>query len=429
MSALICFVNVVLFAAVSAEESTIDSIRRACTVYCKGPILHYVQISGIYNDSKTFVDMPMRVDPEIVNAAFLEIEDPYDVETIKDFLDTYFFEAGSDLDEWIPTDLHDNPQFIDNIDNADYQLWAKSLNELWLVLGRQVNESAKLNPQRTSYVPRNYPMIVPGGRFRESYYWDSWWIVRGLLICDMPQTAEYVMLNLLDDLNSFHFVPNGGRIYYLDRSQPPLLSEIVISIVEYYGWDSPNSTAVLNLAYPMLCAEYQWWMNPNNDHTVELSQCTQQDGLLCVLNRYHSNNTLPRPESYLADIETAGVEVTSPNWNTSTAQQQLLYRNIRTGAETGWDFSSRWLSPTVGPNGDPAYNLSTIDTTDIIPVELNAFLYRMELNLARMADHLFLEDASTYTSAAADRKSAIDAILWNESTSRLELYCVHCDWR
>ena len=56
------------------------------------------------------------------------------------------------------------------------------LNQLWLVLGRQVNISTHLYPQRTSFVPRNYPMIVPGGRFRESYYWDSWWIVRGLLV-------------------------------------------------------------------------------------------------------------------------------------------------------------------------------------------------------------------------------------------------------
>jgi alpha,alpha-trehalase len=61
-------------------------------------------------------------------------------------------------------------------------------------------------------------MVVPGGRFRESYYWDSYWIVRGLLLSDMHETAKFVILNFIEDINNFGFVPNGARIYYLDRS-------------------------------------------------------------------------------------------------------------------------------------------------------------------------------------------------------------------
>ena len=80
-------------------------------------------------------------------------------------------------------------------------------------------------------------MIVPGGRFHETYYWDSYWIVRGLLVSDMHVSAKYVILNFLEDIKNFGYVPNGGRIYQLDRSQPPLLSEM---IVEYYNHMKSN---------------------------------------------------------------------------------------------------------------------------------------------------------------------------------------------
>jgi alpha,alpha-trehalase len=394
------------------------NIERACAVYCEGDILHYVQISGIFNDSKTFVDMPMRVDPEEVTAAFADVTNPYDIVLLQSFLNQYFYEAGSDLDEWVPTDLKEYPSFIENIKNEDYQSWANSLNQLWLLLGRQVNVSATLYPQRTSFLPRQYPMIVPGGRFRESYYWDSWWIVRGLLVCEMPTTAEYVIRNLLDDLDHFNFVPNGGRIYYLDRSQPPLLSEMVVSVVEYYGWKSIAAKALLEAALPLLEREHDWWTNPANGHVLDI---TVQD-VTYTLNRYHSNSTTPRPESYLADIETAGVELDSPSWEEISPSQEALYRNIRSGAETGWDFSSRWLSPTANPtDGSPVYNLSTIDTTHIVPVDLNAFMYRMELNLAAMVQAVRPEDtaaADAYLEAATNRAQAVQALLWNASSSR-----------
>jgi alpha,alpha-trehalase len=408
------------------------SIARACSVYCEGDVLHYVQISGVYNDSKTFVDMPMKADPEDINSAFLNLSNPYDTNEIRSFLDAYFYEAGSDLDSWVPTDLLESPSFLEKV-SKKYRDWASELNQLWLVLGRQVNESASLYPQRTSFVPRQYPMIVPGGRFRESYYWDSWWIVRGLLVCEMPLTAKYVILNLLDDIKNFGFIPNGGRIYYLDRSQPPLLSEMVVSWLDYVGWSSPNGTEFLRTAYPLLQKEYNWWMNEENHHFLELSD-PLSPSTLYPLNVYHSNQTTPRPESYLADLETAEVNIDSVEWETISPSQAELYRNIRTGAETGWDFSSRWFQPILlsssssstfsssSSSPDEAvyqYNLSSIDTTHIVPVDLNSFMYRFELNLANFARHIGNDSmADSYQSAASLRREGINQILWNQSTSR-----------
>lgn len=397
-----------------------ENIKRACSIYCSGPILHYIQISNIYNDSKTFVDMPMKYNPEIILNAFNLINNPYNITELKIFLNKYFNIVGSDLNEWIPNDFKNIPNFLNNIDNNNkYKQWGYDLNQLWLVLGRQVNQSVIEYPQRHSFVPRNYPMIVPGGRFRESYYWDTWWIVRGLLVCDMPLTAKYVILNLMDDVTNFGFIPNGGRIYYLDRSQPPLLSEMIVSWLDYMGWSSQNSTEFLQTAYPILKKEYNWWMNPKNNHYYELYDSIQQQ--YYGLNIYHSNETTPRPESYLPDLETAEVEIYSPDWEDITPSQAELYRNIRTGAETGWDFSSRWFHPIL-KNENPSkfqYNLSTIDTTHIIPVDLNSYMYKFELNLARIATQVGDNTASEeYQLAANKRKEAINKFLWNETTFR-----------
>lgn len=125
--------------------------------------------------------------------------------------------------------------------------------------------------------------------------------MRGLLVCDMSSTAEYVLRNLLDDVDHFGFVPNGGRIYYLDRSQPPLLAEMAISIIEYYGWSSTEGQSLLADVYPVLQKEYSWWMNPLSGHVARLPL---PEGGEAWLNHYNSNASTPRPESYLEDMET-----------------------------------------------------------------------------------------------------------------------------
>jgi alpha,alpha-trehalase len=61
-------------------------------------------------------------------------------------------------------------------------------------------------------------IIVPGGRFRESYYWDTYWIVKGLKVSDMTNTAYNSVMNLLELADTYGFIPNGGRDYYLNRS-------------------------------------------------------------------------------------------------------------------------------------------------------------------------------------------------------------------
>lgn len=399
------------------------NVTEACSVYCTGDLLKAVQLAPLYNDSKTFVDMPMINDPSIVLQEFYQLAQPISNSALQDFVESQFLPAGSDLVTWVPNDWSSSPSILRRIDDPDYYSWTEGLNNLWLLLGRNVSLSVHQFPQRHSYLPRNYPMVVPGGRFRESYYWDSWWILQGLIACDMYQTSADVISNLLEDIDNFGYVPNGARIYYLGRSQLPVLSEMILMYYNYmasHGLDTVvsdganNNTKLIDFlqsAYYSLQREYSWWMNATSGHLVVVDD-------KYVLNRYHGNYTAPRPESYLEDYTNA------PNISegATSQQQSFFYRNVRAGAETGWDFSSRWIpfTGTYHNNTDITY----ISTMEMVPVDLNSIMYRLELNLAYIGQVLnssenvksnFDSNITFYLEAADARYEAIQAVLWDNN--------------
>ena len=123
--------------------------------------------------------------------------------------------------------------------------WATHVHELWRVLARLDADDydedvdgkggagdAEAARTTSSRIRLPYPAVVPGERFRETYYWDTYWIVLGLLTSEMPATALGVTNNLLYMVTTYGFVPNGARVYYLNRSQPPLLSSCVSAVYE-----------------------------------------------------------------------------------------------------------------------------------------------------------------------------------------------------
>ena len=399
-----------------------SSIERACSVFCEGSILHHVQMAQLFNDSKEFVDRPMKVDPEVISLEFDRISDKDKLNStiLSAFVDKYFHEVGQDELTWIPTDIQESPDFLDNVAD-DYRSWASSLNQLWSVLGVKVQDSVSKNPQRSSFIPRKFPMIVPGGRFRESYYWDSFFILRGLLVCDMPNTASSVLNNFLEDLNNFGFIPNGARVYYLDRSQPPLASEMVLSMLKYYGAESTEGKELLLKAYPLLEKEMNFWMSDENKHVINF----EQDGVEHTLNIYHSSGKSPRPESYYEDVTAAEslrtekeIENAAALYPNSSSAQDL-YFNLRTGGESGWDFSTRWIDPVYNATTKKKqYDLNRIETGSVIPVDLNSILYRMELNLFNMGKMVGSTDYQKYKTAAEKRKRSINAVMWNDELQR-----------
>jgi len=116
-----------------------------------------------------------------------------------------------------------------------------------------------------------------------------------------------------------------------------------------------------------------------------------------ILNRYYDDCPDPRPESYVEDVAMARFSPQAP---------EELYRHIRAGAESGWDFSSRWFAD--------GQTMETIHTCDLTPVDLNCLMYNMEFTLAGIAEMAGdTEQSEFYREKALNRKRAIHKYCWS----------------
>ena len=70
----------------------------------------------------------------------------------------------------------------------DYRRFGSEINARWQELGRKIKSDVVEN--RTSLILMENPFIVPGGRFREMYYWDTYWTILGLIQSEMTQTVK-----------------------------------------------------------------------------------------------------------------------------------------------------------------------------------------------------------------------------------------------
>ena len=139
------------------------------------------------------------------------------------FVDTNFKGEGLELEGVALDDFNPNPAFLNNVTDPFVRAWAVIVNSFWPTLARNTNMSALCTGGEceSTLIPLNHTFVVPGGRFREIYYWDSYFVMIGLLASELHSVAKSTLLNFMDQIERFGFIPNGGRIYYLDRSQPP----------------------------------------------------------------------------------------------------------------------------------------------------------------------------------------------------------------
>ncbi|XP_070547492.1 trehalase-like isoform X2 [Ptychodera flava] len=352
-------------------------------IYCYGDLLHDAQMANIHTDSKSYVDMNLKDDPETVVSAYEALTDPSN-EEMKDFVDEYYDGPGEEFEDWDPQDWKENPAFLSDIADDDYREFASDLNALWKELGRQIKIDVNNSQERYSLIYVDEPFIVPGGRFREFYYWDSYWVINGLLISEMYTTVKGMLKNFVQMVDTVGFVPNGGRIYYTRRSQPALL----IPMVKRY-LDVTGDTEFVESILPSLEKEYHFWMD---NRTVTI------DGH--SLSQYNVWMGMPRPESYREDVETAS-EVTDPD------EKAQVYSDIASAAESGWDFSSRWFEGAT---------LDTIRTTEIIPIDLNSILCMNERILSELYE--LTDDTAKseqYKTAYDDRVRAINEVMWDNN--------------
>jgi alpha,alpha-trehalase len=274
------------------------------------------------------------------------------------------------------------------------------IDALWPVLTHSPDEQVPGH----SRVPLPFRYVVPGGRFQEIYYWDSYFTMLGLEESGRHDLTVDMVRNFAWLIDRFGHIPNGNRSYYVSRSQPPFFSHMVELVAARDGG------AVYAEYLGALRREYEFWMDgagslaPGSAHrrVVRLA-----DGTL--LNRYWDDRDTPREESYRNDVETA---------RESGRPAAEVYRNLRAAAESGWDFSSRWLAD--------GGNLATIRTVELIPVDLNSLLYALEQTLARAYQvNEQPAEATLFTERALKRRRAIDRFLWNARSGIFEDYA----WR
>ncbi|XP_012910399.1 trehalase isoform X1 [Mustela putorius furo] len=363
-------------------------------IYCHGELLHQVQMARLYRDDKQFVDMPLSSAPDQVLQDFCELAAAHKhhipPQQLQAFIQKHFQAAGQELLSWTPEDWKDSPRLLQKISDPKLRAWAGQLHQLWKKLGKKVKPEVLSHPEQFSLIYSAHPFIVPGGRFVEFYYWDSYWVMEGLLLSEMPQTVKGMLQNFLDLVRLYGHVPNGARVYYLQRSQPPLLTLMMDRYVTH-----TNDTAFLRDNIETLALELDFWME---NRTISVSS----GGQSYVLNHYAVPYGGPRPEAYSKDFELAD---TLPE-----EDRVALWAELKAGAESGWDFSSRWL--VGGPNST---SLSSIRTSKFVPVDLNAFLCQAEALMSNFYSRLGNDiQATKYRNLKQQRLAAMRAILWDE---------------
>jgi alpha,alpha-trehalase len=352
------------------------------SAFFESGLFHDVQLARIFADSKTFADaFPKKVLSDIY-------ADYQKNQTNEGFDLTAFVHQHFDIPESI--------LLSNDADSASVQSY---IGSLWPKLEKQPDKLIL-----SSLLPLSHPYVVPGGRFREIYYWDSYFTALGLNESGRQDLIQSMIFNFIDLQNTLGCIPNGNRSYYNSRSQPPVLALMVEMSLQSFDKDKAHSRSqFLKHCVQGLQKEYQFWMQGKEQlvaDTTAIQRVVKMPNGVC-LNRYWDDSAEPRPESYREDIEAAE--------NIVAAKRPDFYRNIRAACESGWDFSSRWLADLD--------DLSTIQTTHIVPIDLNCLLHKLEMLLSQFYSQLGEEKLSAeFAEHAKMRSDAINHYLWNKES-------------
>ena len=353
-----------------------------------GELFYDVQNGQIYADGKTFVDLvPKKRIKAIQEEYALSKADPrFD---LREFIARHFYDVSSSA--------HKNEVFaIDKKETIDVHI-----SRLWNFLER------RHSVDRGSLIALPHRYIVPGGRFNEQFYWDSYFIMLGLAAeCEWSR-VEGMIKNVAHMIRRYGYVPTANRTYFLSRSQPPFFALMVRLLASHKG------KRVLREYAPYLLLEYRFWMRgvrkvKETEHAAYRRVVELEPGLF--LNRYYDNSVTPRPESLREDAETAK--------QASHRQSDKVFLHLRAAAESGWDFSARWLTNQK--------DLHTIHTADIIPVDLNSLLYILEETIADAHNSLLQPlVVRKFRRLAAERAKAINRYHWSKKQAFYTDYNFH----
>jgi alpha,alpha-trehalase len=347
-----------------------------------GDLFVTVQTAAIFADGKAFVDATPNESPTQILSEYHAAR-PQSPQALKAFVEAHFT---------LPAPAAAVPSAPEQVPIATH------IDRLWDQLTRHTSSA----PPYSSLLPLPEPYVVPGGRFREIYYWDSYFTMLGLAESGRGDLLEDMVRDFAYLIDTYGHVPNGARTYYLSRSQPPFFFAMV-------GLLTPGQEAASYARYlPQLRREYAFWMegaqrlHPGQAHRRVVAM---PDG--AILNRYWDDRDTPRDESYREDVELA---------RRSGRNVAQVYRDIRAAAESGWDFGSRWF--------EDGRSRASIDTTQIVPIDLNSLLYGLENAIrsgcAQRGEQRCVRE---FARRARARRAAVDRYLWNAQSRS------YCDYR
>ncbi|KAI0244864.1 hypothetical protein L0F63_000713 [Massospora cicadina] len=300
-------------------------------------MIETIQSSGLIQDGKYFVDM--------VAKAFDAIKSNPSNASIETFLNLNFYKPGYELDKVNLVPYPALPSFINNLKDEPLKAFGKFIHDLWNTLIRRYNGKKMFKGCESSFLELKYDFVIPGGRFRELHYWDSFFIMEGLNLCHLESLSKSMLDNFLDI------------------------------------------------------------------HDIQVDENPEK-----MLTRYFVNNSLGRPESYVEDHSTAeglGTIEGNPDY-----QRFELFAELATGAESGWDYSLRWV-----PDAEER----------ILPVDLNSIMYFNERMLAKFHRivydkfkprsgrqcisrlHHHIQKVDSYERAAEARAQLMQKYMWDEA--------------
>ncbi|CAE6435097.1 unnamed protein product [Rhizoctonia solani] len=419
------------------------------SVYCNGTLIHLWNDARDHSgDSKTLVDRASNFSGSQINLMLHRMLGERSF-TVSEFLEEIestfeFHHPGKELQDYENARFPHTPPVVLGIrpQARVFRAWTKIVHHYWNNLDRTMIQNcfhektdgaqAQLLPgpgslpshatmEATGYprlakeqcassiVRLEHPFVIAGGRFREQYYWDSFFVMEGLLAANMTYLARTTLLNFMDEIRSYGFIPNGGRKYYLNRSQPPLFIHMLHAYVH-----NTNDTAVLHGALPLAEKELRWWTD-NRGITVK---SPHDPAVTHFVYHYNVNADGPRPESYAEDWMTAWCDERPPTRD----EESRIYSELASGAESGWDYTARWMSDPYNLPEDRIEQMRRVQIRRIIPVDLNSILHRCHALIAELYERA-VDDESPYAwqhkqrheIAASLLKAAVLDLHWDEA--------------
>ena len=226
------FITIVLFFSCQENQklnkSTKNSIEMKSHLSPEdrfGELFQDVQLGSVFPDSKTFVDCIPKFSTD-------EILEKYEIQRTT---------TNFNLKDFVLKNFDLPKQFSSGFKSDKSRNSKEHITALWSVLTRQADS---LNVG--SLLPLPKPYIVPGGRFGEIYYWDSYFTILGLQVDRENEMIVNMADNFAHLINTVGHIPNGNRTYYLSRSQPPFFS-LIVDVVN----DIKGANTLIKYLHPM----------------------------------------------------------------------------------------------------------------------------------------------------------------------------------